>query len=196
MISHPGGDDLKIGDFGLSRRITYGKLMTLAYGMPEYVAPEVANNEGVSYGADMWSLGIITYILLSGYSPFRGINDRETLTRIKEGRWEFDDRWSHISEDARDFIRNLLIYQVEGRMDVKTALRHPWLTYADRIPSEPYKIPSENLKNYYSLYRQVIANNLSHFDHVEIYFHPRIISSRTNIAIVDSDIKSIRSMPR
>lgn len=123
--------------------------------MPEYVAPEVANGEGVSYGADMWSLGIITYILLSGISPFRGVNDRETLTRIKEGRWEFDDRWSYISEDGRDFIRKLLVYQIDGRMDVKTALRHSWLNYADRIPAEPYKIPSENLKNYYNLYRQV-----------------------------------------
>ncbi|XP_046622217.1 obscurin isoform X9 [Neodiprion virginianus] len=158
LISHPGGDDLKIGDFGLSRRITYGKLMTLAYGMPEYVAPEVANNEGVSYGADMWSLGIITYILLSGNSPFRGINDRETLTRIKEGRWEFDDRWSHISEDGRDFIRKLLVYQSDGRMDVSTALRHPWLNYADKMPLDPYRIPSENLRNYYNLYRDWYSN--------------------------------------
>ncbi|XP_046753437.1 obscurin isoform X5 [Diprion similis] len=158
LISHPGGDDLKIGDFGLSRRITYGKLMTLAYGMPEYVAPEVANNEGVSYGADMWSLGIITYILLSGISPFRGVNDRETLTKIKEGRWEFDDRWSHISEDGRDFIRKLLVYQSDGRMDVSTALRHPWLNYADKMPLDPYKIPSENLRNYYNLYRDWYSN--------------------------------------
>ena len=54
-------------------------------GMPEFVAPEVANGDGVSYSADLWSLGIITYILLSGISPFKGNNDRETLTRIKEG---------------------------------------------------------------------------------------------------------------
>ncbi|XP_024939523.1 obscurin isoform X4 [Cephus cinctus] len=158
LISHPGGDDLKIGDFGLARRISYGKLMNLFYGMPEYVAPEVANNEGVGCGADMWSVGIITYILLSGISPFRGINDRETLTRIKEGKWEFDDRWSNISKDAKDFIKNLLVYHADGRMDVKSALRHPWLNYADKTFNEPYKIPSENLNNYYKLYRDWYTN--------------------------------------
>ncbi|KZC06585.1 Muscle M-line assembly protein unc-89 [Dufourea novaeangliae] len=159
LISHTGGDDLKICDFGLSRRITQTRLMTLAYGMPEYVAPEVTNNEGVSFAADMWSVGIITYILLSGISPFRGINDRETIMRIREGKWEFDDRWSSISEDARDFIRVLLMYNCERRIDVKAALVHPWITgYTDRSPTDLYKIPSENLKNYYKLYRNWYNN--------------------------------------
>ncbi|XP_043277218.1 obscurin isoform X4 [Venturia canescens] len=159
LISHPGGDDLKIGDFGLARRIAFGRLMTLVYGMPEYVAPEVANGEGVSYGADMWSLGIITYILLSGVSPFRGINDRETLTKIKEGHWEFEESWwCNISEDARDFITRLLCYTAEGRLDVVRALRHPWLNLADKPHADAYKIPSENLKNYYKLYRDWYSN--------------------------------------
>nr|XP_033338378.1 obscurin isoform X2 [Megalopta genalis] len=159
LISHTGGDDLKICDFGLSRRISQNKLMTLAYGMPEYVAPEVTNNEGVSYAADMWSVGIITYILLSGISPFRGFNDKETLLKIRDGKWEFDDRWQYISEDARDFIRLLLMYNCERRMDVKAALAHSWITgYADRPPTDLYKIPSENLKNYYKLYRDWYNN--------------------------------------
>lgn len=135
-------------------------MMTLAYGMPEYVAPEVTNNEGVSYPADMWSVGIITYILLSGISPFKGAHDRETLTKIRGGNWEFDDRWKNISNEAQDFIRSLLAYNVEMRMDVKTALAHPWFNYIDNLPPEPYRIPSENLKNYYKLYRQVDSNIL------------------------------------
>ncbi|KAG7203298.1 hypothetical protein KM043_010391 [Ampulex compressa] len=158
LISHMGGDDLKIGDFGLARRISHARLMTLAYGMPEYVAPEVTNNEAVSYSADMWSVGIITYILLSGISPFRGINDRETLTKIRDGKWDFDDRWKNISNEAMDFIRNLLMYNSETRMNVKAALAHPWLAYADVPPPEPYRIPSENLKNYYKLYRDWYSN--------------------------------------
>lgn len=127
--------------------------MTLAYGMPEYVAPEVTNNEDVSYPADMWSVGIITYILLSGISPFRGANDRETLTKIREGKWNFDDRWKNISNEAQDFIRSLLVYNVDRRMDITAALAHPWLNYIDNSPLEPYRIPSENLKNYYKHYR-------------------------------------------
>ncbi|XP_011878155.1 PREDICTED: muscle M-line assembly protein unc-89 isoform X5 [Vollenhovia emeryi] len=158
LISHAGGDDLKIGDFGLARRISHARLMTLAYGMPEYVSPEVTNNEGVSYAADMWSVGIITYILLSGISPFRGANDRETLKKIREGKWDFDDRWRNISNEAQDFIRNLLAYNVDKRMDVKAALAHPWFNYIDSSPPEPYRIPSENLKNYYKLYRDWYSN--------------------------------------
>lgn len=135
--------------------------MTLAYGMPEYVAPEITNNEGVSYAADMWSVGIITYILLSGISPFRGANDRETLTKIRGGKWDFDERWRNISNEAQDFIRSLLVYSAEGRLDVRAALAHPWLNYIDSSPAEPYRIPSENLKNYYKLYRRVDYNNTS-----------------------------------
>jgi serine/threonine protein kinase len=84
--------------------------------MPEFVAPEVANGDGVGLAADMWSVGIITYLLLSGHSPFRGANDRETLTHIKEGKYEFKDEWfSNISSEAKDFIQKLLVYNADGR---------------------------------------------------------------------------------
>jgi serine/threonine protein kinase len=150
---------LKICDFGLSRRIVRNKLMTLLYGMPEYVPPEVPNGEGVDYGMDMWSTGIITYILLTGISPFRGVNDRETLTRIREGKWSFDDeRWTYISIEAKDFITKLLEYQTERRMDTETALRHPWLNFTEREYTEYYKISSEYLKDYYILYRDWYKN--------------------------------------
>lgn len=86
LISHAGGDDLKIGDFGLTRRVGFGRLLPLIYGVPEYVSPEGARGEGVNLSTDMWSVGIITYILLSGISPFRGEHDRETLTRVQAGK--------------------------------------------------------------------------------------------------------------
>ncbi|XP_049949483.1 obscurin isoform X1 [Schistocerca serialis cubense] len=159
LISHQGGDDLKICDFGLSRRINFGKLASLDYGMPEFVAPEVVNGDGVSTSADMWSVGIITYILLSGISPFRGVNDRETLTRIKEGKWEFIEEWfSKLSMEARDFISKLLVYQADGRMDVKAALKHPWLLRADKMPADEYQITTDRLKIYYDSYRDWYNN--------------------------------------
>lgn len=129
--------------------------MTLMYGMPEFVPPEVVNGEGVEFGMDMWSVGIITYILLVGISPFRGVNDRETLTRIREGKWNFDDeRWIHISDGGKDFIRHLLEYQTERRFDTQAALRHPWLaSFPDRPDPDAYRIPSEHLKYYYTHYR-------------------------------------------
>ncbi|XP_028176186.1 obscurin [Ostrinia furnacalis] len=160
LLSHVGSDELKICDFGLSRRIQFGKHASLDYGMPEFVAPEVASGEGVSFAADMWSVGIITYILLSGHSPFRGINDRETLTRIREGRWEWHDEewWSRLSRESRDFISKLLVYNWHERMDVDTALQHPWLTLADKVYQEEYHISTDRLRNYYNLYRDWTGN--------------------------------------
>ncbi|XP_063617006.1 obscurin isoform X2 [Cydia splendana] len=160
LLSHVGSDQLKICDFGLSRKILFNKLASLDYGFPEYVAPEIANGEGVSYNADMWSTGIITYILLSGHSPFRGINDRETLTRIRDGKWDWHDEewWSRLSSECRDFISKLLVYRWEDRMDVNAALNHPWLTGADRIRSDEYIISTDRLRNYYNLYRDWTSN--------------------------------------
>ncbi|KAL0901988.1 hypothetical protein ABMA27_007123 [Loxostege sticticalis] len=160
LLSHAGSDELKLCDFGLSRRIQFGKHATLDYGMPEFVAPEVASGEGVSFAADMWSVGIITYILLSGHSPFRGVNDRETLTRIREGRWEWHDEewWSRLSRESRDFISRLLAYSMHERMDVDAALQHPWLTLADKIYHEEYHITTDRLRNYYNLYRDWTGN--------------------------------------
>ncbi|CAG2053135.1 unnamed protein product, partial [Timema podura] len=156
-VTHPGGDDLKICDFGLSRRLAYGKLASLDYvtlaasyqilyvsslplGMPEYVAPEVANGDGVGLPADMWSVGII-------------------IIPPPDGKWEFhEDWWSKISAEAKDFIKLLLVYQSEGRMDVHVALRHPWLNFSDKMPASQYKINTDGLRNYYDSWRDWYHN--------------------------------------
>lgn len=154
LISHPGGDDLKITDFSLTRRIQHGNYYPLLYGMPEYVSPEVVNKNGVGFGQDMWSVGIITYILLSGRSPFRGANDRETLTNIRSGKWIFDESWwSNISVEARDFITRLLVFEADDRMDIHAALRHPWLERANRRYTDEFRISSTYLRDYWKLYR-------------------------------------------
>lgn len=120
--------------------------------MPEYVAPEVVKGEGVSFPADMWSLGIITHLLLTGVSIFRGVDDRTTLTNIKEQKWQWrEDLWDNLSLEARDFVSKLLIYDTESRMDVKAALRHPWLNLADRMPLNQYNITTDTHRNYYNL---------------------------------------------
>ena len=70
LFSKPGGSEIKICDFSLSRRIV--GIVKMEYGQPEYVSPEIVNGEGASFAADLWAVGIITYLLLSGVSPFRG----------------------------------------------------------------------------------------------------------------------------
>ncbi|XP_047531484.1 obscurin isoform X5 [Vanessa atalanta] len=160
LLSHAGSDLLKICDFGLSRRIQMNKYASLDYGMPEFVSPEVANGEGVSFASDMWSVGIITYILLSGHSPFRGANDRETLTNVRAGSWSWHDEdwWSRFSAESRDFISRLLQVRWHDRLDVDAALAHPWLLRADKIYEDEYIITTDRLRNYYNLYRDWTSN--------------------------------------
>ncbi|XP_069964240.1 obscurin isoform X3 [Bactrocera oleae] len=150
LISVVGSKNLKLSDFGLSRKINSHDLNPLDFGMPEYVSPEVVNKEGVGFSHDMWAVGIITYVLLSGRNPFRGSDDYETLSKIREGRWEFSDSiWSHISDNGRDFISRLLSYRADDRMDVKTALKHPWFFMLDSLPTgEEYQITTDNLRSY------------------------------------------------
>ncbi|XP_049294890.1 obscurin isoform X7 [Anopheles funestus] len=159
LIAHPGSDNLKICDFGLARRIEDDKLYTLDYGMPEFIAPEVINRCGVGLGQDMWCVGIITYILLGGVSPFLGRNDRETLTRIKEGKWTFvGSVWENISAEARDFITRLLVYEEKHRMTIRDALNHSWFDVIYRRTFEEYQIGTDRLRSYYYHYRDWYTN--------------------------------------
>lgn len=131
-----------------------GRLYPLNYGVPEYVSPEAAFGEATGLPHDMWSVGIITYILLSGKSPFRGRDDRETLLKIQDGKWSFDEAWwKNISADAKDFISKLLVFNAEGRMDVNAALRHPWLETVNRQQTDQFRISTRFLNDYYKLYR-------------------------------------------
>lgn len=133
------------------------KYASLDYGMPEFVSPELANGEGVSFASDMWSVGIITYILLSGHSPFRGANDRETLTNIRGGSWSWHDEewWSRFSSECKDFISRLLVMRWQDRLDIDSALAHPWLLRADKVYQDEYIIRTDRLRNYYNQYRLV-----------------------------------------
>uniref|UniRef100_T1IIA6 Muscle M-line assembly protein unc-89 n=1 Tax=Strigamia maritima TaxID=126957 RepID=T1IIA6_STRMM len=158
LLARPGGDDIRICDFGLARRLIKGQDYILDYGMPEYVAPEIANRHPVSFYTDMWSVGVITYVLMSGISPFLGENDRQTLQQVQQGKINFDTEvFSHISDEGRDFILKLLVFDQEGRMDVKTALKHSWLKMADRPGGEGYS--TDRLINYHKRYREWVLRS-------------------------------------
>ena len=76
------------------------------------------------------------------------------IFKVKEGYWEFDKELTrNISLEAKDFITKLIVVDPNGRIDVKAALRHPWLNYADRLPPNLYEIPTERLHNYYNLWK-------------------------------------------
>ncbi|XP_064190005.1 LOW QUALITY PROTEIN: myosin light chain kinase 2, skeletal/cardiac muscle [Anguilla rostrata] len=120
---------IKIIDFGLARRYKPREKLRVNFGTPEFLAPEVINYEFVSFPTDMWSLGVITYMLLSGLSPFLGEDDNETLNSILACQWSFEEEeFADISEEAKDFITRLLVKSKSWRMSATESLKHPWLS--------------------------------------------------------------------
>jgi len=123
LVSSSG--DIKIIDFGLARKIGPNNLNEVV-GTPYYMAPEVLNaNYGVE--CDMWSVGVLVYVMLSGYLPFAGNNTNEVFAKILLGRVQMDQpEWKEISEDAKDMVRQLLTVNANDRMKVDEALSHDW----------------------------------------------------------------------
>ncbi|XP_034644690.1 myosin light chain kinase 3 [Trachemys scripta elegans] len=122
------GNQIKIIDFGLARRYKPREKLKVNFGTPEFLAPEVVNYDFVSFPTDMWSVGVITYMLLSGLSPFLGETDAETMNYIVNCSWDFDaDAFEDLSEEAKDFISKLLVKEKSCRMSAAQCLKHEWL---------------------------------------------------------------------
>uniref|UniRef100_A0A0N5AQN4 non-specific serine/threonine protein kinase n=1 Tax=Syphacia muris TaxID=451379 RepID=A0A0N5AQN4_9BILA len=145
MFTTKKSNQLKLIDFGLTAKLDPKETVKVTTGTAEFAAPEVALGKPVGFYTDMWSVGVLTYILLSGLSPFGGESDEETLRNVKNCDWNMDDPcFSKISDDAKDFIKKLLLLDPSSRMTVHQALEHPWLNSTpgsnanERIPSERY----------------------------------------------------------
>ena len=120
-------DQIKIIDFGTSLVYDPARNLDEKLGTPYYIAPEVLN-KNYNSKCDIWSCGVISYILLSGIPPFNGTTDQEIMKKVREGQFSFDDRvWQTISENAKDFIRSLLTYRQEDRPTAAEALQHAWI---------------------------------------------------------------------
>ncbi|XP_071555569.1 uncharacterized protein [Temnothorax nylanderi] len=119
--------DVKLCDFGISRYISHGADIREILGTPDYVAPEVLNYEPISLATDMWSVGVLLYVLLTGCSPFGGDTKQETFCNISRCRLDFpDDLFEDVSEEARDLMRKLMVKDPNERLTVTECLQHPW----------------------------------------------------------------------
>ncbi|KAM6161056.1 myosin light chain kinase 3 [Erethizon dorsatum] len=131
------GHQIKIIDFGLARRYKPREKLKVNFGTPEFLAPEVVNYEFVSFPTDMWSVGVIAYMLLSGLSPFLGETDAETMNFIVNCSWDFDaDTFEGLSEEAKDFVSRLLVKEKSCRMSAAQCLKHEWL---NNLPAKASK---------------------------------------------------------
>ncbi|CAZ83739.1 unnamed protein product [Tuber melanosporum] len=123
--------DLLIADFGLSRIMDEEQfhILTTTCGTPGYMAPEIFNKTGHGKPVDVWAIGVITYFLLCGYTPFDRDNHVDEVTAISQADYKFEpeDYWKDVSETARDFIRGCLTIDPSARMTCHKALEHPFL---------------------------------------------------------------------
>ncbi|KAH8258898.1 hypothetical protein KR038_005626 [Drosophila bunnanda] len=121
-------DGLKLCDFGISRVVCEGINVREMAGTPDYVAPEVLQYEPLSLLTDIWSVGVLTYVLLSGFSPFGGDTKQETFLNISQCALTFPDNlFGGVSPVAIDFIRRALRIKPNDRMSAAGCLEHAWL---------------------------------------------------------------------
>jgi len=120
-------NQIKIIDFGSSADFSNQEVHNLQVGTSYYIAPEVIKKK-YNYKCDIWSCGVIAFILLSGRPPFNDSSDKLIMEKIEKGKYSFKNPvWQNISETAKDFVSYLLTYEASARPDAAQALEHAWI---------------------------------------------------------------------
>ena len=128
-LTRDPNSEIVLADFGIAKMLdSPGEVLTTMAGSFGYAAPEVMLKQGHGKAVDMWSLGVITYTLLCGYSPFRSENLADLVDECRSGRIIFHERyWKDVSKDAKEFIMTLLQPDPKKRATSGEALKHRWL---------------------------------------------------------------------
>mmetsp|Transcript_16332 Transcript_16332/g.23951 ORF Transcript_16332/g.23951 Transcript_16332/m.23951 type:complete len:320 (-) Transcript_16332:460-1419(-) len=139
LLMSDSDTDIKIADFGFARRFDPAQknYLTTQCGTPGYVAPEILKGVPYGTGVDMWSLGVIVFILLGGYQPFEGNTQKELFRAIKTGSFEFiPEFWDNISNGAKYLIKSLLTVDPKKRLSAQDALQNEWISETGSVLME------------------------------------------------------------
>ena len=129
LESKSNNSAIKVGDFGFAKRVHTPKSLNQRCGTPSYVAPEILKNQPYDQSCDMWSVGVVLYVMLCGYTPFMEEEQEKMFERIKVGDYTFDpEDWSQISDEAKTLIRGLMCINPDRRLTSSQALRSKWIT--------------------------------------------------------------------
>lgn len=156
LYDKENSDHLKLIDFGFSKVWSPNTKMALSCGTLAYVAPEVLGRSYTSK-CDLWSLGVVVFIVLFGYMPFTGTEEAQ-VRKIKDGRFtKKKDVWNRVSAKAQDFVEKLLVVDPEKRMSAQEALSHGWVAQRDSLEEQ-----KENMN-------EDIAQSLVHFGQISTF---------------------------
>jgi len=125
------GRDLKILDYNSCRHIPNKKAGAVVdvIGDTEFCAPEMLNFENCMPTSDTWTIAVLTYILLSGISPFYNEDEDKVVLAVQKAKWNFDDgAFAEVTSEAKDFIKRILVRAQQNRLDATAALAHKWLS--------------------------------------------------------------------
>jgi serine/threonine protein kinase len=150
LMSEDNDSFIKLADFGFAARVHEPKCLTKQCGTPFFVAPEILLRKGYDQQSDMWSVGCIIFLLLSGNLPFMGRSQKELFRKIVAGKYEFKpEDWDSVSDDAKDLVTRLLVLDPDKRMTAAEAVRHPWLKAArERLSLVNLQSTSQRLKTF------------------------------------------------
>ncbi|KAN0064850.1 Calmodulin-dependent protein kinase cmk2 [Thecaphora frezii] len=145
-------------DFGIAAHMKDDEeVLTTVCGSFGYAAPEILARKGHGKAVDMWSLGVITYTMLCGYTPFRSDDPATLAAETQRGRIEFHDRyWKNISSEAKDFVKACLTVDPKKRITADEAMEHSWFTSHSNAPSS-HDISAGLRENYRQRWKSAIA---------------------------------------
>ncbi|XP_062862335.1 striated muscle preferentially expressed protein kinase isoform X3 [Trichomycterus rosablanca] len=143
MVDHTS-DQIRLCDFGNAVKLSPGEAVYCKYGTPEFIAPEIVNQTPVSKATDIWPVGALTYLCLTGVSPFAGENDRNTVLNIRNYNVAFEENmFIDLCHEGKGFVIKLLVAD-RLRPDAGECLRHPWF----KILNKGKSISTESLKKF------------------------------------------------
>jgi len=150
-----------VADFGLAKIFGRGELLMTHCGTPNYAAPEIIRGDRIYDKAiDMWSIGVITYVLLCGFFPFYDEDDAQLKKKIKLGEFSFPSvPWDEISSEAKRFISTLLCVDPTQRYTAEQALKDPWISNTQLTNKINLRSSMEIFQNKRKEQRQNILNN-------------------------------------
>jgi len=150
LMSDENDSFIKLADFGFAARVHEPNSLSKQCGTPFFVSPEILMRKGYDQQSDMWSVGCIVYLLLSGSLPFMGRSQKELFRKIVAGKFDFDDEeWGQVSDDAKDLVRKMLVLDPSKRITAADAIRHEWLKASrDRLGMIMLQGTSQRLKTF------------------------------------------------